>query len=87
MGGGGRAACVRVPPCRCPSNLAYYPRTLQPTPAHPRRTQETFVNGVRTKTYANGAVRILFANGTRETRLPDGRVRIQDGQGNVLHSS
>jgi hypothetical protein len=32
----------------------------------------------------NGEVKIVFANGTRQKILPDGRMRMIDAKGNVM---
>ena len=37
--------------------------------------------------YPDGTTKILYDDGRMETRLPNGRVRIKDKDGNLVHDS
>lgn len=41
---------------------------------------ELVTNDMTSKLYPNGIIKMTFANGTQETRWPDGKIRIKDAK-------
>jgi len=53
----------------------------------PSGQTEEHTKEMKKRTYPDGTVKILHNDGQQETRYSNGRVRIKDGQGNLIHDS
>ncbi|TPX71843.1 hypothetical protein SpCBS45565_g00784 [Spizellomyces sp. 'palustris'] len=54
---------------------------------YPNGIKEVYLNGVRTKYYGDGLVKISNPDGTEEMRWSDGRVKVRDADGRVAYDN
>lgn len=49
--------------------------------------QEHQTKDFRKRIYPDGTTKILYSDGSQETRYPNGRVRMKDSQGKLIHDA
>lgn len=48
------------------------------TVVHHDGTKELWMDGIKSRLYVNGIIKIVFPDGSEETRWPNGQTRIKD---------